>query len=216
MWDHRILQCWFDIDIFCIAYNTGVRVVPLVRGEARHDKQGEGDEDVGGQHVQPDLYRQRVHETGGSECHYSRPSQHPPASPEQSGGFPAGDLEQDGDAEVHEGFGKVDHGLAEEVDRHRPHRDIRLVLHQLLDEAVPLVVGPVERPVVVVRHQLDLVVETDLNTPVMTVTHQPTSKLTWFAICSSRSTQNPSNRSFPLGAGSPSAVWRAKQNKDKS
>lgn len=36
---------------------AGVRVVPLVGGEPGHHEHSEGDEDVGGEHVQPDLHR---------------------------------------------------------------------------------------------------------------------------------------------------------------
>lgn len=39
-----------------------VRIVPLVRGEARHHKQRERDQHVRGQHIQPDLDGQRIHE----------------------------------------------------------------------------------------------------------------------------------------------------------
>lgn len=39
-----------------------VRIVPLVRREARHHKQRERDEHVCGQDVQPDLDGQRIHE----------------------------------------------------------------------------------------------------------------------------------------------------------
>lgn len=39
-----------------------VRIVPLVRAESRHHEEGEADEHVGGEHVQPDLDRQRIHE----------------------------------------------------------------------------------------------------------------------------------------------------------
>ena len=38
-----------------------VRVVPLVRREARHDKEGETDEDVGRHDVKPNLHGQWVH-----------------------------------------------------------------------------------------------------------------------------------------------------------
>lgn len=39
-----------------------MRIVPLVRREARHNKQRERDEHVGGQDVQPDLDGERIHE----------------------------------------------------------------------------------------------------------------------------------------------------------
>lgn len=41
---------------------TGVGIVPLVRREARHNKKGERDEHVRGQHVKPDLDGQGIHE----------------------------------------------------------------------------------------------------------------------------------------------------------
>ena len=41
---------------------AGVRVVPLVRADPRHHEHGERDQQVGGQHVQPYVHRQRVHE----------------------------------------------------------------------------------------------------------------------------------------------------------
>ena len=45
-----------------IVHHAGVRVVPLVGGEPGHDEQGEAHQDVGGQHIQPDLHCQGVHE----------------------------------------------------------------------------------------------------------------------------------------------------------
>lgn len=41
---------------------TGVGVVPLVGAESSHHEEGEADQHVRGQHVQPDLDGQRVHE----------------------------------------------------------------------------------------------------------------------------------------------------------
>lgn len=41
---------------------TRMRIVPLVRAESGHNEQGEAYEHVRGQHVQPDLDGQRVHE----------------------------------------------------------------------------------------------------------------------------------------------------------
>lgn len=38
-----------------------VRIVPLVGREARHNKQSETDQDVGGHDVQPNLHRQWIH-----------------------------------------------------------------------------------------------------------------------------------------------------------
>ena len=64
---------------------------------------------------QPDLYGQRIHER------------------EEPGGLARGDLVQDGDAEVHERLGEVDHGLAGKVDRHRADRDVSLVLDQFCE-----------------------------------------------------------------------------------
>lgn len=46
---------------------TRVRIVPLVRAEARHHEEGEAHEHVGGEHVEPDLDRQRIHE-GEKPC----------------------------------------------------------------------------------------------------------------------------------------------------
>ena len=64
--------------------------------------------------LQPDLHRQRVHEA------------------EQSGRLPAGDLEEDGDAEVHERFGEVNNTFPGKVYSHRSHCNVCLVIHQLL------------------------------------------------------------------------------------
>ena len=97
-----------------VIHHTGVGVVPLVRRKPGHDEQSEGDENVGGQNIQPDLHCQGVHEA------------------EQSGGFPTRNLEQDGDPEVHERFGEVNNTLPGKVYRHRPHCNICLVIHQLL------------------------------------------------------------------------------------
>lgn len=41
---------------------TRVRIVPLVRAESSHNEEGEAHQHVRGQHVQPDLHGQRVHE----------------------------------------------------------------------------------------------------------------------------------------------------------
>ena len=95
--------------------------------------------------LQPDLHCQGVHEA------------------EQSGGLPAGDLEEDGDAQVHEGLGEVNDALPGKVDGHGPDSDVRLVLHQLPDQAVPLPGGEVQGPVVVVLHQLNVVIEANLH-----------------------------------------------------
>lgn len=38
-----------------------VRAVPLVRAEPRHHEEGEADEHVRGQHVQPNLHSQGIH-----------------------------------------------------------------------------------------------------------------------------------------------------------
>ena len=102
------------------------------------------------------------------------------------------------------------------------------------DESVPFVGGQVERAVVVVVDQLHLVVETHLPwwswwkcLPVLRISLLQVilkglhtyifSKLfvflfvstqpTCWAMCSSRSTQNPSKRWFPVGAGSSAATW---------
>ena len=94
--------------------------------------------------LQPNFYSQGVHKA------------------EQSGGLPAGDLEEDGDAQVHEGLGEVNDALPGKVDGHGPDSDVRLVLHQLPDQAVPLPGGEVQGAVVVVLHQLNVVIETNL------------------------------------------------------
>lgn len=39
-----------------------MRIVPFVRAEARHHEEGEAHEHVGGEHVEPNLDRQRIHE----------------------------------------------------------------------------------------------------------------------------------------------------------
>lgn len=52
-----------------------MRVVPLVRGEPGDYEHGDGDEHVGGKHIQPDLDGQRVHEgeeSGLLTCWYLR------------------------------------------------------------------------------------------------------------------------------------------------
>ena len=55
-----------------VVHHTGVRVVPLIGGEPRHDKQGETHQDVGGQHIQPDLHSQRVHEANDIKCEITK------------------------------------------------------------------------------------------------------------------------------------------------
>ena len=50
-----------------IVVEAGVRVVPLVRTEARHHEHGEGDDHVGSHDVQPDLHGQWVHEAEGTQ-----------------------------------------------------------------------------------------------------------------------------------------------------
>lgn len=74
--------------------------MPFVRREARHDVNGERDENVGGEDVQPDVDGQRCHEG------------------EESGGRTGGHFEEDADAEVHERLGEIDDGLARIVDGH--------------------------------------------------------------------------------------------------
>lgn len=78
-----------------------MRIVPFVRRESGHTVDGEGDEDVGGEHVQPNVDGQ-----GGEEREEARRRR-------------GGHLEQDADAEIHERFGEVDDGLARIVDGHR-------------------------------------------------------------------------------------------------
>ena len=67
-----------------------VRVVPLVRTEARDDEQHEAYCDVRRDHVHPDLERQRGEEGEEARVLLLRL------------------LEEDADAEVHEGLGEVD------------------------------------------------------------------------------------------------------------
>jgi hypothetical protein len=45
---------------FC---QTGMRVVPFVGRESGHDEKGEADQDIGGQHVDPNFCCQWIHET---------------------------------------------------------------------------------------------------------------------------------------------------------
>ena len=60
----------------------------------------------------PDLDGERVHEG------------------EESGGFPAGNLEENGDAEVHEGLSEVDDGLPSKVDGHGANGQVCPPVHQ--------------------------------------------------------------------------------------
>ena len=60
----------------------------------------------------PDLDGERVHER------------------EEPGGLPAGDLEEDADAEVHEGLREVDDGLPRKVYGHGAHGQVRPPLLQ--------------------------------------------------------------------------------------
>ena len=48
----------------------------------------------------------------------------------ESGGLPAGDLEEDGDAQIHEGLGEIDDGLSGKVDGHGPHGQVGPPVHQ--------------------------------------------------------------------------------------
>ena len=84
-----------------------MRVVPLVRAEARQHEDGEADEQVGPDDVQPDLHGQGVEE--GEEARL----------------LPARDLEEDGDAQVEERLGEVDHLFPLVVDGQRSCRQIR-------------------------------------------------------------------------------------------
>ena len=79
-----------------------------------HDEESEGDQNISSENIQPDLHRQGVHEA------------------EETSGFTTGNLEEDGDAEVHEGLGEVNHALPGKVDGHGSHCNISFVLHQLL------------------------------------------------------------------------------------
>lgn len=41
---------------------TRMRIVPFVRAESRHHKEGEAHKHVGGEYVEPDLDREWIHE----------------------------------------------------------------------------------------------------------------------------------------------------------
>lgn len=84
-------------------------ILPFVRREAGHDTHGGGDENVGGQHVQPNVDVEWTHEG------------------EQSGRDGGRKLEQNADAQIHEGFREIDHRLAHIIDRHRGHRQIGIL-----------------------------------------------------------------------------------------
>ena len=83
-----------------------VRHLPLVGTEPCQHEEDETDEEVGCDHVQPDLDGERV-EKG-----------------EEAGTLASGPLEEDADAEIHEGLREVDHLLADVVDGQRRHRQI--------------------------------------------------------------------------------------------
>jgi len=83
--------------------------VPLVRTEPRHDEQRQADDDVRGEHRDPDLERQRRQER------------------EQARRLVDRALEEDADAEVHERLREVDHLLAHVADRQRRHRNVRFL-----------------------------------------------------------------------------------------
>lgn len=54
------------------------------------------------------------------------------------GGWILGGLEQDGDAQVHEGLGKVDHRLSGIIDGHGADGQVGSFVDQLSDDPVPL------------------------------------------------------------------------------
>ena len=69
--------------------------------------------------LQPNFHCQRVHKG------------------EESGWFATRDLVQNGDAEIHEGFGEVDDGLSSKVDGHSAHGQIRFSIHQSCKIQIP-------------------------------------------------------------------------------
>jgi len=88
-----------------------VWVVPLVRTEPPHDEQRKADDQVGDQHIDPDLERQR------------------PQEREESRGVVDRALEENADTEVHERLGEVDDLFTYVADRHRRHGKIRFLEH---------------------------------------------------------------------------------------
>jgi len=79
---------------------TRVWVAPLVRSKSRNDEQREADDQVGDQHVDPDLEAERRQER------------------EEAGRLAHRSLEQNADAEVHERLGEIDDLFTYEADRH--------------------------------------------------------------------------------------------------
>ena len=100
---------------------AGVRVIPLVRAEAGQHEDGEADEQVGPDDVQPDLHGQGVEE--GEEARL----------------LAARDLEEDGDAQVEEGLGEVDYLLPHVVDGEGRHGQVRSLesTHQSVPTSSP-------------------------------------------------------------------------------
>ena len=84
--------------------------LPLVRAEAADDEQDDADADVGEDHVQPDLVRERVHEREDAWLLFLRL------------------LDHDADAEAHERLREVDQSLARR--RRRQRRDGKVGLLQ--------------------------------------------------------------------------------------
>ena len=91
---------------------TRVRVVPLVRTESRENEQHEADEKIGCHHVNPDMDGQRRQE--GEEARVLARRL----------------LEEDANAEVHEGLGEVDDLLARIADGQRGHRQVHFLKGQ--------------------------------------------------------------------------------------
>ena len=89
-----------------------VRVVPLVGAEAGEHEHQHADEEVGGDHVDPDLDGERVEER------------------EEAGALAPRLLEEDADAEVHERLGEVDHLLAHVGDGQRRDGQVGLLQAQ--------------------------------------------------------------------------------------
>ena len=104
-------------------------------------------------------------------------------SPEQSCWLPAWNFEEDRDAKVHKRLSEVNDTLPGKVDGHGANSNVCFVLHKLLprmigikqqiltqkkvnvhlDQSIPLARGQVQSTVVVVIHQLNVVIESDLE-----------------------------------------------------
>ena len=90
----------------CVCACVYERHLPLVGTEPGEHEEDETDDEVGGDDVQPDLDGEWVEEG------------------EEPGTLTSGPLEEDADAEVHEGLREVDHLLAYVVDGQRRHRQV--------------------------------------------------------------------------------------------